>query len=515
MVQAKTKAAIALVVLLLLVGATLAILHGSRPRLNVILISIDTLRPDRMGVYGHRPMGLSTTPFLDTLAARSTVFTNATSTSSWTLPAHWALLTGVPDQVHGVVNDRIPLPEGLLTLAEILEGEGYITGGFFSGPYLDPAFGFARGFDVYESCIGADERRGTGRPPGAEDARRGAPRTRFRTNEVVTSRRVSDRGLEFIRKSRGEPFFLFLHYFDVHNDFLPPPPFDTRFGPPYAGWVNGRGVTSDPRYRADMASEDLDRLLALYDGEIGWVDRNLELLFDQIDRIDRAILENTVVIVTSDHGEEFFEKGRVGHRKHLYQCVVQIPLIVSCPGRVAAGRTVEDLVRIYDIVPTIADLAGIPCPGAVQGESLLDLLNRPAPDSTDSGSGRSVLLDLTQIPKENKFTRRTAFRLGPMKLISVQERALTGKGDFPSGGSLVSETHELYDLATDPDEDRDLSAEQTDLLRKMAAACSQMVVEMEDQARTVRSGLESGKKNIISEQMKKSLDELGYGGGQR
>ena len=162
MVQAKTKAAIALVVLLLLVGATLAILHGSRPRLNVILISIDTLRPDRMGVYGHRPMGLSTTPFLDTLAARSTVFTNATSTSSWTLPAHWALLTGVPDQVHGVVNDRIPLPEGLLTLAEILEGEGYITGGFFSGPYLDPAFGFARGFDVYESCIGADERRGIG-----------------------------------------------------------------------------------------------------------------------------------------------------------------------------------------------------------------------------------------------------------------------------------------------------------------------------------------------------------------
>jgi arylsulfatase A-like enzyme len=474
------------------------------PPLNVILISIDTLRPDRMGVYGHRPMGRSTTPFLDELAAGGALFTRAVSTSSWTLPAHYALMTGLPDAAHGMVNDRVPPPDDLPMLAEILKKGGYETAGFYSGAYLHPLFGFDRGFDTYESCLPVEGRRGRQSSAASQD---GPPETKFAAHEAVTSARVTDRAFAFLsdfaRREADKPFFLFLHYFDVHNDYLPPSPFDRGFGPPYDGWVNGRGVTSDPRYTDGMAPEDHQRLLALYDGEIAWVDDNLRRLFRGIGTLEGEITENTLVIVTSDHGEEFFEHGRAGHRKNLFASSIDIPLILVCPGRIAEGVRVEIPARLYDILPTVTDLCGVDTAAEALGRSLL-----PTIAGTDRAP-RPALLDLTKIPKEGSLERITGIAFDGFKLITRERRKWAVEGDsFASEGIWTDRKHALYDLTGDPGEKRDLFSDRRNRAERLLQVRELLLEEVAGSLRERARG--EGRSVEIPDHIKKNLDELGY-----
>ncbi len=331
-------------------------LGGCRPaqRPNVVLISIDSLRADHLSCYGYAQ---PTSPAIDALAAAGVRFRTAISTTSWTLPAHAALLTGLPDSVHGAIDNHCRLAPERTTLAELFQRAGYRTVGYVSGPYLAPAFGFDQGFDDYGSCVS-----------GLSDAEWNADstsRSRIRewnaeSHDDVTSPRVLKRAVEFLDGSGQAPFFLFLHWWDPHYDYEPPAPYDSMFCEPgYKGPITGRNVETDKSINKDLPLADKRQLVGLYDGEIAWTDHHIGLLLAELKR--RGLWEKTIIVLTSDHGEEFFEHMGKTHQRTLFDEVIQVPLIARWPGG-PVGRVVEGQVRLIDIFPTLVDLCGLPHP---------------------------------------------------------------------------------------------------------------------------------------------------------
>ncbi|MBC8329057.1 MAG: sulfatase-like hydrolase/transferase, partial [Planctomycetes bacterium] len=283
-------------------AAAAGLWHASRrspPRYNLVLISIDSLVRDRLGLYGHRPQfapKLAVSPRLDALARESVVFDDAQANSSWTLPVHMSLMTGLGDGGHQVVDDGHLLDPLRRTLAQQFRDAGAATAGFYSGPYLDPRFGFGRGFDRYQSAMMSPEELQREMDQWLEKQRQAGltvdePLLRAIRDRVshydVTSPRLTSLALEFLDQQPAEqPFFLFLHYFDAHFDYLPErleAGLGKRFDPGYQGDVDGlnwmfnpavREVDADGKTRARLIGErDLDHVRALYDAEIHWVDR--------------------------------------------------------------------------------------------------------------------------------------------------------------------------------------------------------------------------------------------------
>ena len=270
-------------------------------RPNVVLISIDSLRADHLGTYGYER---ETSPNIDALAAEGVVFENTVSSSTWTLPAHMSMLSSLNSRVHGVINDRKKLTDAATLVSEVFQRNGWRTAAVVAAPYLNHQFGFAQGFDVYD-----DE-------------------TLFFANNSAshvgrTSLKTHQRALELLDDSGTEPFFLFLHYWDVHYDYIPPYPFQLMFDPDYEGDISSRRFERSAVINPDMDRLDLEHVVALYDGEIALVDMFLGRLFQQLKR--RGLWDETMVIVTADHGDEFFEHGNKGHRKSLYRETLQIP----------------------------------------------------------------------------------------------------------------------------------------------------------------------------------------------
>lgn len=345
---------------------------GARP--NVLLISIDMLRSDHVHAYGAKN---ETTPNLDQLAREGVLFENAFSTTSWTLPAHASLFTSVPGMVHGCTDVDRRLDETLPTLAEKLHSAGYATAGFFSGPFLHPAFGLGRGFDHYEDCTSYREEL-DGKPVSNwADSRE----TMKESHEDITSPTVLAAVREWMSNRPDQPFFLFVHWWDAHYDFIPPPPYDTMFDPNYTGKIDGRGFFQNQDIRVGMEPRDLAHLKALYDGEIAWTDHHIGLLLDDLRRSGQ--LNNTLVVVVSDHGTEFFEHGRRGHRLTLFDESLHIPLIMRYPPAFQAGMRRGPQVRIVDVAPTILDIAGVAPFEITRGRSLVALArtNVPLADS--------------------------------------------------------------------------------------------------------------------------------------
>jgi arylsulfatase A-like enzyme len=336
------------------------------PRPNLLLVSIDSLRADHVGCYGYpRP----TTPTLDALAEGGVRFETATSTTSWTLPSHAALFTGLPDSSHGLVDNGLRLDDGHLTLAETLREAGYETAGFYGGPYLHPTFGLAQGFDHYESCIS-----GFGDDTTEEAVRAEARAGEAASHSDVTGPRTVAAVEAFLERRAADdprPLFLFVHFWDVHYDYIAPPEYVARFDPDYRGTLDGVDVMNNPRIRPGMPARDLAHLVALYDAEIRFTDDLLARLIAAFQ--GAAGDDGTVVAVTSDHGEEFLEHGSRGHAQTLYDEVLKIPLVVHAPGRVPEGVVVETPVRIVDIMPTLLGIAGIEKPASATGRDLSGL----------------------------------------------------------------------------------------------------------------------------------------------
>ncbi|MEZ6018407.1 MAG: sulfatase [Planctomycetota bacterium] len=344
-------------------------------RPNVLLISIDMLRPDHLGCYGHTR---DTSPTIDRLAREGVRFTQHISSAPWTLPAHTAMFTAVPDSVHGVVDPiGTALAPGFTTLAERLKAAGYATGGVFAGPYLHPAFGLGQGFDSY-----VDRGRYLGDTPlDAQHAWSMDEAVMRASHHGVTNDGVYESAVEFLQQhAHKQPFFAFVHLWDVHFDFTPPAPYDTLFDPDYTGPITGRDFFFDPAINAAMPARDREHLLALYDGEIRWTDEVVGRIVAELQRL--GVADDTLVIVTSDHGTELFEHGGKGHRTSLYDEQLRIPLIVWFP-KGLAPRVVDAQTRMIDLAPTILDLVDVAAPDGWMGESLAPLA-RGAPLAFDN-----------------------------------------------------------------------------------------------------------------------------------
>lgn len=375
-----------------------------RPR-NVVLISIDSLRADHLSCYGyHRP----TSPSLDRLATEGTRFATAYTVSPWTLPSHATMLTGRYPLSHGAVTADRRISSATPTLASALKRAGYSTGGFVSYEFLRRRYGFHIGFDHYDDFT--------------TDLDTDAEERTARTGPLLNSQIIP-----WI-EAQKRPFFLFIHYFDVHWDYDPPPPFDTVFDPEYVG-PDLRPFLDNPAIHPGMPKRHLDHLIALYDGEIRFTDQVVGEIVTTMDRL--GIGQDTLLIVTADHGDEFFEHGSKGHTQTLYDEVMRVPLIVRWPRGLASGQVVDAPVSLVDLAPTVYDLTGLPAPAGIEGRSLAPLLlgkDRPTAPIYGHLTGRKR-------PHNWAMVRR-----GGKKFLQ----------------HLRTPHAELYDLAIDPGEQKNL-----------------------------------------------------------
>ena len=361
---------------------------------DIILVSIDSLRPDHLGCYGYpKP----TSPTIDRLALTGVRCENVISTTSWTLPAHAALFTGLYDSAHGLVAAGMRLAEAHDTLAETLVQAGYQTAGFFGGPYLHPAFGLGQGFQAYESCM-------TILPDNVEEKqiRREAkvPLNVWGSCLAdVTGPRTLEKFSRWLEKADKRPMFVFLHLWDVHFDYIPPQKYIELFDPDYEGNLVVTNYMRNPAIAQGMTIRDLEHVRALYDGEIRFTDDILGEMLAALERKGRD--RQSLIVVTADHGEEFFDHGGKGHARTLYDEVIKVPLIWSWTGKLPKGTSVTDQVRIIDIMPTILGLVNVDLESEVQGRDISPLLRG---DTLDSQTAFSEL----HLPNRKALALRTS-----------------------------------------------------------------------------------------------------------
>jgi arylsulfatase A-like enzyme len=389
----------------------------------VLLVSVDSLRADHLHCYGYPRQ---TSPVIDSLAREGVRFRTVLSPTSWTLPAHLTLLTALPPESHGVVDDGMQLRPEAVTLAEVLWQAGYATAGVVSGPYLDSEYGFSQGFEHYDDysvvkVLFKFLHRGSTSP---------------RLVEVA-----GDWLQDWSAHGRDRPFFLFLHMWDVHYDYEPPPPFDSSFDPGYRGRVTGRDVQTGPAIHAGMDPRDLQHVIALYDGEIAFTDQNIGRLVAMLKSM--GAFDDTLVVVTADHGEEFLEHGGKTHHQSLYDESLLVPLVIRFPGG-SRTATVTRQVRLMDVAPTILGTLGVAPPGfggtedPFCGRDLTPLIDD---DHDDPGSPGSSLPAFGHL--RNKSELQVSIRTGQFKYIRREQ-----------GGSWRDE---LYDLLADPGERANLA----------------------------------------------------------
>jgi arylsulfatase A-like enzyme len=398
---------------------------------NVLLISIDSLRADHVGVNGYaRP----TTPHLDELAAQGAAFLTAHAPAPWTLPSHVTLLTSLPPAAHRVVRRNRALTSQATTLAEVLQAEGYATAAFVSAGLLRRAYGYDQGFDVYDQSAWT-MRLGRGRRTPKRNPQNRGTADRRATSPVVV-RLVDDWITRTGAADRTRPFFAFVHLWDVHYDYDPPPPYDTMFDPDYAGHLDASHFETNPALHRGMDPRDLAHLVALYDGEIRFTDEWIGRLLDRLAALGLA--EDTIVVVTADHGDEFLEHGRLGHIKTLFEELLRIPLIVRYPRRVPPGQRFAEPVRLEDVAPTILGLAGVASPPdfgletgppGARGVDLSPWLVGSAPEP---------------FPELPVYASSAVF--GPKRSVQVGGKKLIVHGKPPRTLSM------FYDLATNPAE---------------------------------------------------------------
>lgn len=402
---------------------------------NVLLVSIDTLRADHVHAYGY---GLPTTPSIDRLAREGALFQRAVSPSSWTLPTHVTMLTGLAPVVHGVNQPLgIRLGPEVVTLPEVLWARGYHTAGFVAGGYLSAEYGHIQGFDQYDDYSVPNLCR--------------LERATYRncSTSAKLFRAVDAHLNAWDVAGRSRPFFVFLHLWDVHNDYLPPPPYDTAFAPGGdLGFTVGMMIDGviDP---ASLTAEQRSHMIGLYDGEILYTDAWIGRLLERLEAL--GVLDETVIVVTADHGEELGDRGRWGHRETLYDENVLVPLVMRLPSRIPPGTVVREQVRLADVVPTILSLLGIRDSELSRDEEKLTV-----------GEARDLTPLLADSPRED--------------LPSIAFGELYGKLEFARTATwkLIRQEGdrmrvELYDLVADPAEANDIAGEHPEVVRELSA----------------------------------------------
>ncbi len=361
---------------------------------NVLLITIDTVRGDSIGLNGSPVVK---TPNLDRLGQAGTWFTNAICQQPNTNASHTSIFTGVFPFVHGVRQHMIDrLTPNISTLAEILGRHGYVTAGLYSWVSLEKGFSGLRGFDTYEDLsihlvpIMRDQHfeelivayRLLGKylflPNLIENVLLQGSQDSVEDNTIGKADVTTDAALRWLEANANgrNPFFLWVHYYDPHYPYQPPPPFDRMYDPDYTGSVDGSMKTIHYIYAnntGDLTTADVNHIHALYDGAISFADQQVARLLGEVDRL--GLTSNTLVVATSDHGESLGTLGRWFHGPRTNYTDIHVPLMIRFPPAIPTKKSVGVPVETIDIMPTILDALQLPAPPVVQGKSLLPLIN--------------------------------------------------------------------------------------------------------------------------------------------
>ena len=440
---------------------------------NVILISLDTLRADHLGAYGYkRP----TSPNMDKLAAESVLFRNAYSTSPWTLPSHVSMLSGLDCLTHGVRSSANRMDPRDVTLADRLRQAGFETAAFTGGGFVSGLFGMNKGFEAF--------------------------RARAKLSDAAQAGQLSRTARPWIRENAGRSFFLFLHTYQVHNPYSSPQPYDTMFLDADATLrqldMSPLGYNHENRYKPPESEAYLRNVIALYDEEIRYTDEVLIApLIAELKSL--GIYDRTMIIITADHGEEFFEKGGWLHTHALYEPLLKVPLIIKYPGSRDAGARVDRRARITDIMPTVLEEMGVDLPrGEIDGRSLVPLIR-----GREKGTERMVRADLAANVAKHRIPQKQGITDGFLKIIVNDPYSPSDLAFFkfppPDTGRL-----EVYDLASDPREMSNLASSRPDLARRL-------LKYLEDNFRPrKRSGKQEGQDTEVGKDIQEELKALGY-----
>lgn len=406
---------------------------------NVLLIVLDTVRSFNLSLYGY---GRNTSPSLDAFAAKGTTFERAFSTAPWTLPSHASMFTGL--WPHEMSADwLVPLAAEPPTLAEALARHGFVPVGFSGNTnYVSREVGLARGFVSFEdyvltpglvfrnsSLVRVLSRNRTLRRLIGEDDALGR-------KSATAINHSFFRWLD--RRPASRPFFAFINFYDAHRPYLPPPPYDRMFVPP--------GTEPDPRLHRtgrpgdDQRTETTEWAENAYDGGLAWLDSQLGVLFAELER--RGLTDSTVVIVTSDHGEEFGEHGVFDHGNTLYRQAVQVPLVIRRSGSVPSGARIAAPVSLRDLPMTVLDLAGLKGVERFPGGSLSRHFRAPngEPDTLLQGVRKAI-------------RQPERYPAAQGDLVSVTQDSMRYIRNLSTG------EERLFDFEHDPLEQHDLSGE--------------------------------------------------------
>lgn len=313
---------------------------------NLLIIVVDALRQDHLGAYGYAG---DTSPNIDAFAADAVVFEKTISQSSWTAPSVAALLTSkYPATLNPPTKGDI---RGIRTFPEWLSKNGYHTAALVANPIIMANKGYGQGFDSY------------------------------RFLKQASAFKMVNTAMQWIdARDEARPFFLYLHFMDVHDPYTPPSPYDRKFSQDYRGPVDGwidpyRTLMSEKR-EVDLSSEDLKHLVALYDSGIAYFDGQFARLIKALK--DRDVFENTVIVLTSDHGDEFLDHGGIGHGHSVFDELIRVPLFIRA-GEGGKGKHYSGMLEMIDLAPTLMEWLAIPLDYEVDGRSFLDHLNHDRP----------------------------------------------------------------------------------------------------------------------------------------
>lgn len=436
---------------------------------RVILVSIDTLRADHLGCYGYQR---ETSPHIDLLASDSVTFLNTYAASPWTLPSHVSLLTSLHGVHHQVYYDDESMDPSIITLADVLRQQNFYCAAFTGGGFVSSIYGFSKGFDSYSDDAGSV----------------------FRQDSAEHLFRLVSEWLEYHKE---KSFFLFLHTYQPHNPYACPYPYKTMFTEEGAQWrhldLTGH-LGGKPGIFQELTDSERRNVIGLYDGEIRYTDECLiGPLLERLKEI--GIYDRTMIVLTSDHGEEFYDHGGWGHGHSLYDESLKVPLVIKFPESLYRGQRVSSIVSLVDVFPTILQEMGVDASSLdIDGRSLFPLIKRK-----EKGD-REFLADIASNVLDSHIPQRIAVNRGKEKLI-LNKKFTQEDLDFFLAPPPSLDPVEMYDLSQDPQERLNVANRRPELASRIIAKINQVYQEAKKR---------KTKKLEIDEELRKQLRALGY-----
>ncbi len=428
---------------------------------KVILIVLDTLRSDHLGCYGYER---DTSPNIDTFISDCAVFENAYAQSPWTLPSHVSILYSLNSANHQVYYNDQKIDNSLVSSASFFRKNGYFTHAFTGGGYTSNIYGFSKGFDWYEEPVGG----------------------RYAPLPIDEAEKLFDYTSQWIKNNKDKKFFLFLHTFQIHGPYICPSPWNEMFLDDSAKWNKMYPRIFLDTYGEDypFSQEEINNIISLYDGEIRYTDETLIMPLLSLLK-ELGIYENSMIIITSDHGEEFYDHAGWLHGSTVYNEQIHVPLVIKFPKQEFKGTRVKPICRLIDIMPTIFEALSIPYPkGTMEGKSLMSLV------LGDEREDRTFISDLAYKSVPDPCPSLIATNQNQWKLIV--EKSKEGIKNI-----------EFYNL----EEDR---KEKINMLGRHRDLSERMISNLDEYYQKHLKLLRHKEKVILDEKLKEKLRALGY-----